>query len=72
MLLAAFLILAQFFLNSSLGPFINYVRVPRERGLEKSIHTLTLGEGSNWNSYVIFSKLIFYIRNHYFKSVIGL
>ena len=26
------------------GPFINYVRVPRE-GLEKSLHTLTLGRG---------------------------
>ena len=39
------------------GPFINYVRVPRgEGGLEKSLHTLTLGEGDQTHSYVIFSK----------------
>ena len=45
------------------GTFINYVRVPREgAGLEKSLHTLTLG-GSNWSFYVIFSKSIFYIRH---------
>ena len=30
------------------GPFINYVRVPREEGgLEKSLHTLTLDGGEN-------------------------
>ena len=47
------------------GPFINYVWVPRERwGLEKSLHTLTLGGGeAQTHSYVIFSKSIFYIRN---------
>ena len=27
------------------GSFINYIRVPREEGLEKSVHTLTLGRG---------------------------
>ena len=47
------------------GPFINYVRVPREGELEKSLHTLTL-EGQT-HSYVIFSKSIFYIRNHAVK-----
>ena len=34
------------------GSFINYVRVPKERGLEKSLHTLTLG--GQTHSYVIF------------------
>ena len=40
------------------GPFINYARVPRERGLEKSLHTLTFKgrEGYQTHSYVIFSK----------------
>ena len=42
---------------------INYVRVQREWGLEKSLHTLTLGGGGQTHSNVIFSKSIFYIRN---------
>ena len=29
------------------GPFINYVRVSRGEGLEKSLHTLTWGRRSN-------------------------
>ena len=49
------------------GPFINYVRVPREGGLEKSLHTLTLGRGGETHSDVIFSKSIFYIRNRALK-----
>ena len=49
-----------------LGSFISYVRVPRE-GLEKSLHTLTWGGGSQTHSYVIFSKSIFYIRNRAVK-----
>ena len=48
------------------GSFINYVRVPRESGLEKSLHTLTL-EGGQTHSHVIFSKSIFYIRNRAVK-----
>ena len=49
------------------GPLINYVRVPREGGLEKPQHTLTLGRGGQTHSYVIFSKSIFYIRNRAVK-----
>ena len=50
------------------GSFINYVRVPREvGGLEKSLHTVTLGGGGQTQSYVIFSKSIFYIRNRVVK-----
>ena len=49
------------------GTFIIYLRVPKEgRGLEKSLHTLTLGRGQT-HSYVIFSKSIFYIRNRAVK-----
>ena len=48
----------------SWGLFINYIRVQREGGLEKSLHTLTWGEGRGQiHSYVIFSMSIFYIRN---------
>ena len=53
------------------GPFINYVMVPKEGELEKSLHTLTLtmgrGGGSQTHSYVIFSKSIFYIRTRTVK-----
>ena len=44
-------------------PFMNYVRVPREGGLE-NLYILLLWEGGGQTySYVIFSKSIFYIRN---------
>ena len=36
-------------------------------GLEKTLHTLTLGGGQT-RSYVIFSKSIFYIRNRAVKE----
>jgi len=49
-------------LQSFKGPFINNVRAPREGWrLEKSLYTLTW-EGANWDSYVMFSKSIFYIK----------
>ena len=52
----------------SKGPFINYVRVPREgETLEKSLLTLTLGGRGQTHSYVIFSKSIFYIRSQAVK-----
>ena len=38
-----------------------------EEGLEKSLHTLTLGGGGKTHFYVIFSKSIFYIRNRAVK-----
>ena len=34
---------SQSFSKSNKGPLINYIRVLREGGLEKSLHTLTLG-----------------------------
>ena len=37
------------------------------REFEKFLHTLTLGGGGQTQSYVIFSKSIFYIRNHAVK-----
>ena len=33
------------------GPFINYIRVSREGGVEKSLHTLTLG-GQKSNTFL--------------------
>ena len=40
-----------------------------ERGGLKNLYILVLWEGgSNWDSYVIFSKSKLYIRNNYFKS----
>ena len=55
------------------GPFINYVRVPREGGvLEKSLYTLTLRGRGQTHSYVIFSKSIFYIRNRAVKCLAGI
>ena len=59
-------------LSRSKEPFTNYVRVPREWVVGKISTYSYFGGGSNWDSYVIFSKSIFYIRNNYFKSVIGL
>ena len=49
-------------------PFVNYVKVPREKGggLERSLHTLTLGRGGQTHPHVIFSKSI-YIRNRAVK-----
>ena len=46
---------------------MNYVRVMREGGLEKSLQTLTLGRGSTHSS-VMFSKSIFCIRNRAVKG----
>ena len=48
-----------------LGPFINYVRVSRGEGFEKSLHTLTLGgRGSNPFLRNIFQvDILCYIRN---------
>ena len=55
------------------GPFINYVNVSREGGeFEKSLNTLTLGGGGQTYSYVIFSKLIFYIRNRTSSGLAGI
>ena len=50
---------------SFMGPFTNYVIILREEGggLEKSLHTLTWGEGGQTHSYVIFFKSRFYSRN---------
>ena len=45
--------------QSRKGPFINYVRVPRGGGLKISTYSY-FGCGQT-NSYVIFSKSIFYI-----------
>ena len=43
---------------------MNYVRVPREGGVWKNLYIpLLWGGGGQTHSYVIFSKLIFYIRN---------
>ena len=39
------------------------LRKNRGGGLEKSLHTLTLGSRDQTDSYVIFFKSIFYIRN---------
>ena len=55
------------FIGVCKGPFINYVRVPREGGLEKSLHTLTLRGRGQTHSYVIFFRSIFYIRNRAVK-----
>ena len=42
----------------SKGPFINYVRVPREGGgRKKYLHTLTLERGGQTHSYVIFFQV---------------
>ena len=39
------------------------MRIPREGGLQKSLHTLTSGRAGQIHFYVIFSKPIFYIIN---------
>ena len=50
------------------GPFINYIRIPREAGGGNNLYILLLwGGGGQTHSYVIFSKSIFYIRNHAVK-----
>ena len=54
------------------GPFINYARVPREGGLEKSLVPLLWGDGGQNHSYVIFSKSIFYIRNRAVSGLAGI
>ena len=55
------------------GPFINYLKASRGEELKKSLHTLTLRGGGRdqINSYVIFSKPIFYIRNRAVKWFSG-
>ena len=51
---------------------MNYVRVPREGGLE-NLYILLLWEGGGQTySYVIFSKSIFYIRNHAVSGLAGI
>ena len=53
---------------SNKGPFINYIRVPREGGIWKNLYILLLWAGGDQtHSYVIFSKSIFYIRNRAVK-----
>ena len=49
------------------GPFINYVRVPREWEVGKISTYPYFEEGGQTHSYVIFSKSIFYIRNRAVK-----
>jgi hypothetical protein len=65
-----FMMPGSLFVESSMsckGPFINYVRLPREEGLEKSLHTLTLGgRGSNPFLRNIF-QVDFYIINRAVK-----
>ena len=50
-----------------MGPFINYVRVPREGrggGIGKIFtYSYFREEGGQIHSYIIFSKSIFYIKN---------
>ena len=51
------------------GPFINYVRVPREVGGWKNLYIPSHWRGGGVPNpfYVIFSKSIFYIRNRAVK-----
>ena len=48
------------------GPLIYYVRVSRVEG-KSSTYFYLGGQGGQTHSYVIFSKSIFYIRNHAVK-----
>ena len=54
--------------TSAKGPVINYLRVQREGVVGKiSTYSYFGGRGGQTNSYLIFSKLIFYIINRAVK-----
>ena len=53
--------------------FINYARVPKEEGLEKSLHTLTLGrEGSNPFLRNIFPSRYFILEIAWSSGLVGI
>ena len=54
------------------GPFINYVRVPREGGGGWKNPYILLLWGGQTHSYLVFSKSIFYIINRPVKWLAGI